>query len=139
MDLIFLTSGEHVDLSAAFLTLNSDEYVATVEGAVQKGLKICAHPTLRTELEIAHPTAHFVFSDAGEEYHSVLDDYNANKCAVMAVGEIDTRNDVQLMNMFCKKDVLFTQSVFIENVSLVHFHMILAIICAISDQVMFYL
>lgn len=88
-----------------------------MEVAIQKGLKICAHPVLKTELENAHPTADFIFSDSGNKYYGVLDNYDAKECQVMAVSGFDTRNNIELMNMFCKRDLVFTKSVFMKTVS----------------------
>lgn len=104
-------------ISAAFLTRNSTEYVSTVEGAIGKGYKICAHKVLETELRNAHPTANWVFSESGNEFYGILDDYDAGNCEVIAFGEVDTRNDIDLMNMFCRRNLTFTKSAFLENVS----------------------
>lgn len=103
---------------AAFLTRNTPNYVGTVEGAVEKGLSICAHPVLAEDLETAWPSANFVYSKAG--FPGMLDDYDANKCEVMAVGEMDTQGDISLMNKFCERRLLFTESLFIENVSFLY-------------------
>ena len=72
---------------AAFLTRKTlSESVTTIEEAVAKGLAICSHPVLKSQMEIAWPDANFVFGESGNEWHGVLDLYKENKCKVLAVG-----------------------------------------------------
>ena len=87
---------------AAFLTRAVPDHVGTMEGAVQYGLKICGHPALKIDLEKTWPEANFVFSDTGKEIYGLLDDYDAGKCDVMAVGLEDSTMDFELMNAFCE-------------------------------------
>lgn len=54
---------------AAFLTRPVVSYVGTMQGVVDAGLAICAHPALKTELELKWPNARFVFSNSGKEFY----------------------------------------------------------------------
>ena len=103
---------------AAFLTQSLPDFVGTMDVAVEKGMAICAHPVLQSPLEIAWPRGNFVFSQSGREFYGLLDDYDAGNCDVMAVGRIDTTGDSELMNMFCQRGLVYTDSLVIENVSL---------------------
>lgn len=47
---------------AAFLTSETISTVSTMQGAVDAGMKICAHPALKEELVIKWPLAKFEFS-----------------------------------------------------------------------------
>ena len=69
-----------------------------MEEAVEASATICAHPVLKTQLEIAWPRANFVFSNEGKEFYGMLDDYEDGKCQVMAVGRMDTTNDLELVS-----------------------------------------
>jgi hypothetical protein len=44
-----------------------------------------------------------------------VDDYDAGKCAVMAVGMEDTLLDQALMERFCKRELVFTDSIVLET------------------------
>lgn len=50
---------------AAILTSDTIATVSTMQGAVDAGMKICAHPALKDELVIKWPLAKFVFSSGG--------------------------------------------------------------------------
>ena len=72
--------------SAAFLTRNTSDHIGDIEGVIAKGWSICAHPVLQEELELAHPYAKFIFNQEGKELYGLIEDYDAKKCQVMAVG-----------------------------------------------------
>jgi len=100
---------------AAFLTQSLPDFIGTMEEAVEEGVKICAHPVLKTQFEIAWPRANFVFSNAGKEFYGMLEDYDDGKCEVMAVGRMDTTSDLELMNKFCERNLVFTESLIGEQ------------------------
>lgn len=102
---------------AAFLTRSRSGHVDTIESAIAQGMKVCAHPALEDDLQRAHPDANFVFNEGGREIHGMVDDYVAGYCGAMAVGKMDSLGDLPLMERFCENDLVFTESVVIENVS----------------------
>lgn len=133
---LYLTRLFHI----AFLTRSQSSFVGTMQGAVDSGLHICAHPALRKELEIKWPDARFVFSTEGNEFNggkkyqsnrfttvlldftcstfhvaAVLDDFDAGKCTVMAIGKEDTLFDAALMERFCERELVFTDSLILET------------------------
>jgi hypothetical protein len=46
---------------------------------------------------------------------SVVDDYDAGKCTVMAIGREDTLFDNALMERFCRRELVFTDSLILET------------------------
>ena len=100
---------------AAFLTLSGLQSVSTMEGAINGGIKICAHPALKDELLVRWPKAKFVFSDHGTEFYGLLKDYDAKKCQLMVVGREDTTLDPVLMNMYCDRGLVFTNEIATET------------------------
>lgn len=46
---------------------------------------------------------------------SVLEDYDAGKCAVLAIGKEDTLFDSTLMEKFCQRELVFTDSLILET------------------------
>ena len=91
---------------AAFLTKSGVlDYVGTMDEVKAKGKKVCDLPALKTELEISHPTATFVFSQAGKSYYGLIDDYDAKRCDFIAIGKEDAKSNIELMNMFCQRNV----------------------------------
>ena len=60
---ILIAVSAYVANLAAFLTLSTTESVNTMNGAVAAGMKICAHPALKAELEVAWPDAKFYFNE----------------------------------------------------------------------------
>ena len=45
----------------------------------------------------------------------VLDDYDAGHCAAMAIGREDTTTDGDLLEMFCERNLVYTDSLVLEN------------------------
>lgn len=86
-----------------------------IEDAVAQEKAICAHPALESDLELAWPDANFVFNREGKELYGLVEDYDAGKCPVMAVGKMDSLGDMDLMDMFCKRELFYTESIVIEN------------------------
>lgn len=99
---------------AAFLTLSSTDSIKSMDSAVAAGLTICAHPALRAEMEVAWPNAHFFFHADGNEFHGMLDDYDAGRCRVMAVGWEDTSSDTAYLEKLCVRDLVYTDSMIVE-------------------------
>lgn len=101
---------------AAFLTLSGvADTVKTMGEAVARGYTICAHPALRTELELAWPDAKFYYKTAGSGFFAVLDDYEAGKCKVMAIGYEDTSMDAKFLERMCTMGLVYTDSVIVET------------------------
>lgn len=100
---------------AAFLTLKSNEEVRTMGAAVAAGYTICAHPALKTELEVAWPEAKFYFHQDANEFPGVLDDYLAGgNCQAMAIGYEDTAMDITFLDRLCREDLVYTDSMVVE-------------------------
>jgi len=112
---ILISISSYVANLAAFLTLSGvSDHIRTMEAAIADKMKICAHPVLRDELQVRWPDANFVFSESGTEFYGVLDLFDAGKCDVMAVGREDTNLDEKLMEMYCERDLVFTDGLVIE-------------------------
>jgi len=84
---ILIAVSSYVANLAAFLTRKTLEgSVTSIDGAIARGWKICAHPVFVKDLELAWPNGKFVFSEAGTEFYGVLDDYINGKCKALAIG-----------------------------------------------------
>lgn len=114
---ILIIVSAYVANLAAFLTRSVSSHVGTIEEVVATGMPICAHPALQADLELAHPKAKFVFNEDGKELYGLVEDYDAGLCKVMAVGKMDSLGDLKLMDLFCERDLVYTESLIIENVS----------------------
>lgn len=113
---ILIVVASYVANLAAFLTqAGYPDFVATMDEAVEQGKKVCALPALKTELEKAWPLADFVFSESGKSYYGLVDDFDAGKCCFIAIGDSDAAANIELMDMFCARDLVFTDSLIIEN------------------------
>uniref|UniRef100_A0A6U6GMI0 Ionotropic glutamate receptor C-terminal domain-containing protein n=1 Tax=Odontella aurita TaxID=265563 RepID=A0A6U6GMI0_9STRA len=111
---ILISVSAYVANLAAFLTLNSAEYVRTMEEAVAAKYKICAHPAIQTELEVGWPDAIFYFHKDANEFPGMLDDYLAGKCNALVVGHEDTSMDAGFLERLCEIDLVYTESVVAE-------------------------
>ncbi|KAL7549280.1 hypothetical protein ACHAWF_013032 [Thalassiosira exigua] len=114
---ILIIVSAYVANLAAFLTRStlSGDAVRKIEDAVAAEMKICAHPALQSDLELAHPEAKFVFNQEGKELYGLVDDFDNNLCDVMAVGKMDSLGDMKLMDLFCERELVYTDSLIIEN------------------------
>jgi len=113
--MLFLRSSYVANL-AAFLTRRSLEgSVTTIDGAIARGWTICAHPVFKTKLPLAWPTAKFLFSESDNDFHGVLDDYTAGKCKALAIGWEDTSMDRSFLDKICKRELVYTESMFFET------------------------
>ncbi|KAL9181674.1 hypothetical protein ACHAXT_012017 [Thalassiosira profunda] len=112
---ILILVSAYVANLAAFLTRSKSSYVGTIEESIALGYKICAHPALQSDLELAHPNANFIFNQEGRELYGLLEDYDAGLCEVMAVGKMDSLGDLNLMALFCDRKLVYTDSLVIEN------------------------
>jgi len=112
---ILIVVSAYVANLAAFLTRRSTNHVGSIEDAVGSGMKICAHPALEDDLVLAHPDARFIFNQEGKELYGLVDDYDVGKCDVMAVGKMDSLGDLKLMDLFCQRGLVYTESLIIEN------------------------
>jgi len=112
---ILIAVSAYVANLAAFLTRSGSTSVDTFEIVVARGLNICAHPALAGDLKLLHPKANFVFNQEGKELYGLVDDYDAGKCDVLAVGKMDSLGDLKLMDLFCERDLVFTESLIMEN------------------------
>jgi len=113
---ILISVSSYVANLAAFLTLSGvSDYINTMEKAVAYKTKICGHSVLRDELQLRWPDANFVFPESGSSKYGVFDLYDAGKCDVMAVQREDTTLDEKLMEMYCERDLVFTDVLVIET------------------------
>lgn len=98
---------------AAFLTRNkaSDSGPKTIEEAIKGNYKICALTGNRGELEVAWPAANFIWNESGKSYVGLVEDYDNGLCDVLIYGFAN----IDLMNMLCERDLVFTDSLVIEN------------------------
>ena len=74
---------------------------------------------MRAEFEVAWPGVAFVFSESGKDYFGMLDDCDTGKCDAMAASLMETSGDIELTKAMCKRKLVFTDSLIIENVSLI--------------------
>ena len=113
---ILIVVSAYVANLAAFLTRSMPRYIGTMEEVVDAGLQVCAHPALREEYKIAWPTANFVFNESGDEdFYGLIEDYDNGRCDVIAIGSVETLADMDLLNMFCTRDLVMTDSLVLEN------------------------
>lgn len=110
---ILITVSAYVANLAAFLTRNMSQ-VKSMESAVSSGWIICAHPVLESEFKTAWPDAKFYFTQTGNEFHGVLEDYSLKRCDAMAIGWEDTSMDEKFMEQICEMDLVITDSLIIE-------------------------
>jgi len=99
---------------AAFLTLSGGTTVTTMENAVKTGVTICAHPAVKAALQVDWPAANFYFHENGNEFPGLLDDYDAGKCKVLAVGEEDTSMDSHFLQELCNRELVYTRSMIVQ-------------------------
>ena len=102
---------------AAFLTRGGEGYDATMEAAIASGKRICTLPAIKGELETKWDKARFVY-DAGETYFELVKSYDEGKCDAVAIGDHDLLSSIQLNDELCKRNLVATTSLIIENVSL---------------------
>ena len=113
---ILIVVSAYVANLAAFLTRSMPKYIGTMEEVVDAGLQVCAHPALREEYKIAWPTANFVFNESGaEDFYGLIEDYDNGRCDVIAIGSVETLADMDMLNMFCTRDLVMTDSLVLEN------------------------
>lgn len=87
----------------------------SIDQAISAGYRICAHPALKVEYQIAYPDANFYFHDDGNEFSGVMDDYLAGNCQVLAIGYEDTSMDTNFLESMCTNDLVYTTSVIAET------------------------
>eukprot|EP00956_Cyclotella_meneghiniana_P012088 scaffold17153_cov65-Cyclotella_meneghiniana.AAC.3 len=80
---ILIVVSAYVANLAAFLTSNTTTAVTTMKEAIDRKYRICAHPIVKPELELAWPNADFYYHNEGLESHGVINDYLAGQCDVM--------------------------------------------------------
>lgn len=86
----------------------------SIDQAVAAGYRICAHPALKKEYQIAYPNANFYFHEDGNEFAGVMDDYLNGKCKVLAIGYEDTSMDTSFLEKMCTNELVYTTSVVAE-------------------------
>lgn len=111
--LILITVSAYVANLAAFLTRNIAD-VKSVKGVVAAGLPICAHPAIQHELKMAWPKANLHYVNGSKGFNGMIDDYDLGRCEVLAVGMEDTSMDLPLLEKFCERDLVFTNSLFVD-------------------------
>ena len=111
---ILIAVSAYVANLAAFLTKSGDQSVSSMEKAVAMKISICAHPAIEQELRDQWPDGNFYFHKEGNEFRGIVQDYDDGKCSVMVVGWEDTSADVALLNMYCDRNLAFTENVIAE-------------------------
>lgn len=112
---ILISVSAYVANLAAFLTNSTTNSVKTMDGAIQAGFTICAHPALKAEFEVAWPDAKFYFHQEAREFPGVLEDYDDGKCNVMAIGLEDTSMDQIFLEKLCSRNLVYTTSLVAET------------------------
>mmetsp|Transcript_23032 Transcript_23032/g.23410 ORF Transcript_23032/g.23410 Transcript_23032/m.23410 type:complete len:269 (-) Transcript_23032:103-909(-) len=75
--------------------------------AIDKGVSLCVHEVLMTDLKIMWPKATFVNASVHEDpYVAMLEDYDNNLCSAIVTGLSDIRNDVGIMKKFCERNLV---------------------------------
>jgi len=90
-------------------------FAGTMKDVVASEKKICAHPALKDDLIFAWEHANFIFSESGGNYNSMIDDFIVGRCDVLAASLDEIITDVDLVNRFCDNDLVFVNSVVLEN------------------------
>ena len=85
-----------------------------MDDAVTAKYRLCAHPAVQTDLEIAWPDADFYWHQDSNGFPGMLDDYLLGKCDAMLVGYEDTSMDVSFLKRLCANDLVYTDSVVAE-------------------------
>ena len=111
---ILIAVSAYVANLAAFLTKSGDQSVTSMENAVAMKISICAHPAIEQELRDQWPDGNFYFHQEGNEFRGILQDYDDGKCSAMVVGWEDTSADIALLNMYCDRNLAFTENVIAE-------------------------
>jgi len=111
---ILIAVSAYVANLAAFMTLSVSDTVETMEGAVAAGVKICAHPVLKNDLQAAWPAANFVYANNWPFLDSMLDDYDAKKCSFIAIGWEDNSMDMDFYDKLCSRNLVVTNSLVVE-------------------------
>ena len=91
------------------------DYIDSMEKAIRLEKTICAHPALKDELEVRWPKAKFVYHDTANGHYGILGQYDAGACDVMAMGIEDTRFDNFILDMFCERDLVYTDGLVLET------------------------
>lgn len=113
---ILIVVSAYVANLAAFLTNSGvNEYIGTMAEVNAQGMRVCAQTPLRAELEVTYSSTEFVYSESGTVY-GMVDDYVAGRCDFLAVGETIVQANIKLVNLLCEQNLVFTDSVVIENV-----------------------
>ncbi|KAL7533390.1 hypothetical protein ACHAXR_007666, partial [Thalassiosira sp. AJA248-18] len=111
---VLIVVSAYVANLAAFLTRSTPDYVGTMESVVENGMKICAYSAMKLEYEAGWPRGNFVFSQTSD-YTGVFEDFDAGKCAVMALPHTQLSPNIELEAGLCKRDLVFTQSLVLED------------------------
>jgi len=113
---ILITVSSYVANLAAFLTRKTLEgSVTSIDEAIARGWKICAHPIFEKDLVLLRPNGKFVFSEVENEFHGLLDDYIDGKCEALAIGWEDTSMDPSFLDRLCERELVYTDSMFLET------------------------
>ena len=82
-------------------------------------MRICAHPALKTELEIKWADANFVYSAAELESDGQFQSFQEGKCDVLSMPEFELMANPALSDKLCELNLVTTDSLILENVSLI--------------------
>ena len=97
----------------------------TIETVNEMGKRVCAHPSLESELKVAWPKVAFVFNTTGEtgEYSEMLKNYEEGKCDYIADSESDLLSVLDVLDEYCKSGITLTDSLILEIVSPIQFYL----------------
>ncbi|CAB9527882.1 receptor ionotropic, delta-2 [Seminavis robusta] len=114
--LILVSVASYTANLAAFLTVTGvSNYIGSMEEAIFTNAPICAHPTLRKELESVWPDATFVVNEDNPTTFGIIELYEAGKCPVVANSMLDVRQNKDHMKAFCRNHLVSTGSLVLEN------------------------
>lgn len=65
--------------------------------------------------QIAWPNANFYFHESGREVLGMIEDYEAGKCEVLAIGWEDNSVDMGVREKLCENNIFFTDSLILET------------------------
>jgi hypothetical protein len=118
--LILVVAAAYTANLAAFLTIEGDtngHYIRSVEEAMLTKTPLCGHIALKSELITAWPGANWVFTEAseGDGYVGMLENFDAGNCGGLIGGKGDLLGDTILMNKFCARNLVDTNTMILEK------------------------
>ena len=113
--LILVAAAGYTANLAAFLTIQGDtngDYIRSVEDAILTNTPLCGHIALQSALMTTWPDANWVFNGA---YDAMLENFDAGHCVGLIGGKGDVLADAHLMNEFCVRNLVDTNTIILEK------------------------